>query len=171
MTRLPDTYMFIYSYTYVPFRWKGNKLSFRQGLTDTQVPRSGLAVLEQPSTAKFGDGLRNLQRHKGSPIKRSAITLVLFTDLRGKIEGSKLGISLREDSDHERRPRSESVQAPHCMALFVIPGGSQEDASVLAGSRCMPGRDSLGRQPAARGCVAETVKRYATFVSNTQVIT
>ena len=172
MTRLPDTYMFIYSYMYVPFRWKGNTLSFREELSDIRVPRLSLAFVEQRCTAKFGGGLRNLQRNKRLPIKRSSITRVLCTDLRDEIEGSKLGIALREDSDYKRRPRSESVQTPLCMTLFVIPGGSQEDASVLAGSRCMPGRDSLERhQPAAGGRVMGAVKHNVTFVSNTQVVT
>ena len=173
MTRLPDTiYVPVYSYTYVPFRWKGNRLSFREGLSDTQVPRSGLAFLEQPCTAKFSGGLRNLQRSNRLPIIRSPITRVLFTDLQGEIESSKLGIALPEDSDYKRRSRSESVQAPPFMTLFVIPGGSQEDASVLAGSRCMPGRKSLERhQPAAGGLVARTVKQHDTFVSSTQVVT
>ena len=172
MTRLPDiSYVPMYSYTYVPFRWKGNKLSFREGLSDTQVPRLSLAFVEQRRTAKFGGGLRNLQRNKRLPIKRSSSIRVLFTD-RGEIKGSKLGIALREDSDYKRRPRNESVQTPLCMTLFVIPGGSQEDASVVAGSRCMLGQDSLERhQPAAGGRIAETVKQHATFVSNTQVVT
>ena len=146
-------------------------MSLHKGLSDTQVPRSGLALVEQRCIAKFGGGLRNLQRNKGLPIKRSPITRVLVTDLRNEIEGSKLGIALREDSDHKRRPRSESVQAPPCITLFVIPGGSQEDASVLAGSRCMPGWDSLGRhQPAAGGRVAGTIKQHAIFVSDTEVV-
>jgi hypothetical protein len=172
MTRLPDiSYVPVYSYTYVPFRWKGNKLSFREGLSDTQVPWLSLAFVEQRRTAKFGGGLRNVQRNKRLPIKRSSSIRVLFTD-RGEIEGSKLAITLREDSDYKRRPRSESVQAPLCMTLFVIPGGSQEDASVLAGSRYMPGRDSLERrQPAAGGRVMGAVKHNVTFVSNPQVVT
>lgn len=173
MTRLLDTYMFLN----IPipmflFRWKGNKLSIRERLSDAQVPRSGVTLLGQSCTAKFGGGLRNLQRNKRLPIKGSAITRVLFTDLRDEIEGSKLSIALREDSDYKRRPRSESVQAPLCRLLFVIPGGSQEDTSVLAGSRCMPDRDPLERhQLAAGGCVGGTVKQHATFVSNTQVVT
>ena len=151
---------------------EGKQLSLREGLPDTQVPRSRLALLEQPCTAKFGGGLRNLQRNKRLLIKRSPTTRVLFTDLQDEIEGSKLGIALREDSDYKRRPRSESVQAPLCMTLFVIPGGSQEKASVLAGSRCMLGRDSLERnQPAVGGRVAGAVKQRATTVSNTQVLT
>ena len=105
-------------------------------------------------------------------INRSLITRVLCTDLRDEIEGSKLGIALREDSDYKRRPRSESVQTPLCMTLFVIPGGSQEDASVVAGSRCMLGQDSVERhQLAAGGRIAGTAKQHATFVSNTQVVT
>ena len=115
MTRLPDTYMFIYSYMYVPFRWKGNTLSFREELSDIRVPRLSLAFVEQRCTAKVGGGLRNLQRNKRLPIKRSSIIRVLFTDLRDEVEGSKLGIALREDSDYKRRPRSESVQAPLCI--------------------------------------------------------
>jgi hypothetical protein len=150
---------------------EGKQLSLREGLPDTQVPRLGLALLEQPCTAKFGGGLRNLQRNKRLLINRSSITRVLCTDLRDEIEGSKLGIALREDSDYKRRPRSESVQTPLCMTLFVIPGGSQEDASVLAGSRCMLGRDSLGRHQPAGGCVMEAVKHNVTFVSNAQVVT
>jgi len=105
-------------------------------------------------------------------INRSLITRVLCTDLRDEIEGSKLGIALREDTDYKRRSRSESVQAPLCMMLFVIPAGSQEDASVLAGSRCMTGRDSLERnQPAAGGRVAGAVRQHATTVPNTEVVT
>ena len=151
---------------------EGKQLSLREGLPDTQVPRSGLALLEQPCTAKFGGGLRNLQRNKRLLINRSSITRVLCTDLRDEIEGSKLGIALREDSDYKRRPRSESVQTPLCMRLFVIPGGSQEDASLVAGSRCMLGQDSLERhQPAAGGRIAGTVKQHATFMSNTRVVT
>jgi len=145
-------------------------LSSHEGLYDTQVPGSGLAFVEQRCIAKFGGGLRNLQRNKRLPIKTSPITRVLSTD-RDEIEGSKLGIALREDSDYKRRSRSESVQAPPFMTLFVIPGGSQEDASVLAGSRCMPARESLERhQPAAGGLVARTVKQHDTFVLNTQVV-
>src|SRR5215210_1942998 len=171
MTRLPDIICIeTCFYTYVPFRWEGNQLSSHEGLSDTQVPRSGLALVEQRCIAKFDSGLRNLQRNKRLPIKRSPITRVLSTDRDG-IEGSKPGIALPEDSDYKRRPRSEPIQTPLCMALFVIPGGSQEDASVLAGSRCMPARESLERhQPAAGGLVARTVKQHDTFVLNTQVV-
>jgi hypothetical protein len=157
---------------YVPFRWEGNQLSLHEGLAGTEVPRSGLALVEQRCIAKFGGGLRNLHRNKRLPIKRSPITRVLSTDLRDEIEGSKLGIALHEDSDYKRSFRSEPVQAPLCMTLFVIPEGSQEDASVLAGSRCMPGRKSLERhQPAAGGHIVGIVKQHATSVSNTQVVT
>ena len=161
MPRLPGTYMFIQTcfYTYVPFRWEGNQLSLHEGSSDTQVPRSGLALLEQRCIAKFRGALRNLQRNKRSPITR-----VLSTDLRDEIEGLKLGIALREDSDYKQRPRSEPIQTPLCMTLFVILGVRRRNASVLAGSRCMPGRDPLERhQPAAGGRVAGTITQHATL--------
>ena len=146
-------------------------MSLHEGLSHNQVSRLGLALVEQRCIAKFGGALRNLQRNKRLSIKRSPITRVLSTDLRGEIEGSKLGIALREDSDYKRRSRSEPVQAPLCMTLFVISGGSQQDASVVAGSRCMLGQDSLERhQPAAGGRIAGIVKQHATFVSNTKVV-
>lgn len=147
-------------------------MSLHEGLSNAQVPRSGLALVEQRCTAKFGGGLRNLQRNKGLPIKRSPITRVLSTDRQDEIEGSMPSITLREVSDYKRSSSGELVQAPLCRTLLVIPGGSQEDASVVAGSRCMPGQDSLERhQPAAGGSVMGAVKHNVTFVSNTQVVT